>query len=136
MGIKVKGVREAQEKLNAVVGDITGRKAVRAMTGALIIIGSEAAAITPIATSTLVNSQFRELSVSGTRITGRIGYSANYAVYVHEASGKLKGRPRPKKNGVAQGNYWDTGGEPQFLEKGAKRGKPSVDAFIKKEMQL
>lgn len=136
MGIKVKGVREAQAKLNAVIGDITGRKAVRAMTGALIIIGSEAAAITPVATSTLVNSQFRELSVTGTRITGRVGYSANYAIYVHEASGKLRGTPRPKKKDKDQGNYWDTGGEPQFLEKGAERGKLAVDAFIKKEMQL
>lgn len=39
---------------------------------------------TPIDTSTLINSQFRETKVNGTRITGRVGYSASYAVYVHD----------------------------------------------------
>lgn len=136
MGVKVKGIRQAQQNLNRLVGDIQGRKAVRAMTSALIIIGSEAAAITPRATSTLVNSQFRELSTHGSRIIGRIGYTAAYALFVHEASGKLKGRPRAKRNGVAQGNYWDPSGEPKFLEKGAERAMDAADAVIKREMSL
>ncbi len=141
MGIKVKGVREAQEKLNAVVGDITGRKALRAIHSALIIIGTEAATMTPIATGTLINSQFRDVDFKGTRLTGRIGYSANYAVYVHNAPGKYlgAGKARSVPKGSAKGslgNIWDATGEPKFLEKGADKTRSQVDAIIKKELSL
>jgi len=136
MGVKVKGIEQAKQNLNRLIGDIQGRKAVRAMTSALIMIGSEAAAITPRATSTLVNSQFREISTHGSRIIGRVGYTAAYALFVHEASGKLKGRPRAKVNGVSRGNYWDPSGEPKFLEKGAESVRDAVDAVIKREMSL
>ena len=136
MGVKVKGVREAQANLERLIGDIQGRKAVRAIQSALLLIGQEAAIRTPVATSTLINSQFRELSVMGSRLVGKIGYSANYAAAVHAASGKLKGQPRPIKDGVAQGNYWDPRGEPRFLEKGADAARDAVDAIIKKELSL
>ncbi|WP_409042844.1 hypothetical protein [Mannheimia haemolytica] len=43
-----------------------------------------AAHYTPVDTSTLINSQFTEMEVNGTRLIGRVGYSANYAAYVHD----------------------------------------------------
>lgn len=89
--------------------------------------------MTPVAaTSNLINSQFQEMMVNGTRITGRVGYSANYAVYVHEAKGTLKGKPRPASQGG--GNYWDPSGEPQFLTKGANDERDNVDAAILREL--
>ncbi|CAM3951910.1 hypothetical protein PLGE761_02495 [Pluralibacter gergoviae] len=154
MGVKVRGIREAKANLNRIVGDIQGRKVVRALQSALILIGSRAAYYTPIDTSTLLNSQFREMVVNGTIITGRIGYSANYAAYVHAMTGKLKGQPRadfgmtsnrsdvgPKKptafgGGTGKGNYWDPHAEPQFLTKGANEERDAIDAVIKKEMSL
>lgn len=134
MGVKVRGIREAKANLNRIVGDIQGRKVVRAIKSALLIVAPEAAGMTPRATSTLINSQFQEVMVNGTLITGRIGYSANYAVYVHEAKGTLKGKPRPAKRGG--GNYWDPSGEPKFLEKAGERRKSDVDAVVKKELSL
>ncbi|MEG2041847.1 MAG: HK97 gp10 family phage protein, partial [Hafnia sp.] len=50
MGIKVKGISQAKKNLDALVGDIQGRKVVRAMQSALIIGGSQAALYTPIDT--------------------------------------------------------------------------------------
>ncbi|EMT6385066.1 HK97 gp10 family phage protein, partial [Providencia rettgeri] len=50
-----------------------------AMQRFLIDAGTQAAVYTPIDTSTLINSQFRTVTVNGTRVTGRIGYSASYA---------------------------------------------------------
>lgn len=134
MGVKVRGIREAKANLNRIVGDIQGRKVVRAIKSALLIVAPEAAGMTPRATSTLINSQFQEVMVNGTRITGRIGYSANYAIYVHGAKGTLKGKPRPAKQGG--GNYWDPSGEPKFLEKAGERRKSDVDAVVKKELSL
>ncbi len=59
MGVKVTGIREAKSRLNALIGDIRGRKVVRAMYKALYIGSAQAALYTPIDTSTLINSQFR-----------------------------------------------------------------------------
>ncbi|WP_232415819.1 HK97 gp10 family phage protein [Klebsiella oxytoca] len=146
MGIKVKGISQAQNKLNRIIDDVRGRKAVRALQSALILIGARAAYYTPIDTSTLINSQFREIETRGVRITGRIGYSANYAAYVHEMPGKLKGQPRAHfgstrsgqqfGGGTGTGNYWDPHAEPQFLAKGANEERDAVDAVIRKEMSL
>jgi hypothetical protein len=122
MGVKVKGIREAQQNLNRLIGDIQGRKAVRALQSALIIGSSQAALYTPIDTSTLINSQYRELEVSGTRITGRVGYSANYAVFVHDPN-----VPQSFRRATAQ---------KEFLTKGFEDTRDLIDRTIKKEMSL
>lgn len=141
MGVKVRGIQQARRNLDALIGDIQGRKALRAIKSALFIIAPEAAAITPVATSTLINSQFNEVMVNGTRITGRIGYSANYALYVHNAPGKYLGamKLRPVEKGQAKGSMgyiWDKTGEPQFLAKAVEKTRDDVDAVIRKEMAL
>lgn len=122
MGIKVKGISQAKKNLNALVGDIQGRKVVRAMQSALIIGGSQAALYTPIDTSTLINSQFREMTVNGNRVTGRVGYSANYAAYVHDPS-------------VPQ-NFRRATARKEFLTKGFEDTQRQIDAVIAKEMSL
>ncbi|EPM0362600.1 HK97 gp10 family phage protein [Klebsiella aerogenes] len=135
MGVKIRGVEQAKRNLDRIIGDIQGRKVVRAIKSALLIVAPEAARMTPVAkSSVLINSQFQEVMVNGTRITGRVGYSANYAVYVHEAKGTLKGKPRPLSQGG--GNYWDPAGEPQFLKKAGDETRNAVDAVIKKELSL
>ncbi|SAI08259.1 hypothetical protein [Enterobacter hormaechei] len=122
MGIKVKGISQAKKNLNALVGDIQGRKVVRAMQSALIIGGSQATLYTPIDTSTLINSQFREITVNGNRVTGRVGYSANYAAYVHDPS-------------VPQ-NFRRATARKEFLTKGFEDTQRQIDAVIAKEMSL
>ncbi|EOX6879132.1 HK97 gp10 family phage protein [Enterobacter roggenkampii] len=154
MGIKVRGAARVERNIDRILNDIQGRKIIRALQSAMILIGARAAYYTPIDTSTLINSQFREIDAGGVFITGRIGYSANYAAYVHEASGKLKGQPRahfgvtsnrsefgpqkPKEfgGGTGTGNYWDPHGEPQFLTKGANDERDNVDAVMRKELSL
>ncbi|NKG32493.1 HK97 gp10 family phage protein [Erwinia rhapontici] len=122
MGVKIKGVREAKQNLNRLVDDIQGRKAVRALQSALIIGSSQAALYTPIDTSTLINSQFRELEVKGTRLTGRVGYSANYAVYVHDPE-------------VTQ-TFRRATAQKEFLTRGFEDTRELIDRTIKKEMAL
>ncbi|OYI64056.1 hypothetical protein CI688_00410 [Shigella sonnei] len=122
MGIKVKGISQARKNLNALVGDIQGRKTIRAMQSALIIGGSQAALYTPIDTSTLLNSQFRDITVNGNRVTGRVGYSANYAVYVHDPS-------------VPQ-TFLRSTARKEFLNKGFEDMRSQIDAVIKKELSL
>lgn len=132
MAAKMRGIQQAIKRTQQIVGEITGEKAVSAIKAANYIIRTESASMTPVATSVLINSQYDTVEVNGTRITGKIGYAANYALYVHNASGKLAGKPRSNGNGT----YWSPGGEPQFLTKGARRTKDLVDSVIKKEMTL
>ena len=154
MGVEVRGIQQAQESLRQIIDDIQGRKVVRAIQSALVIVGAQAAIYTPVDTSTLLNSQFREIMVNGTRVTGRVGYSANYAAYVHAMPGKLKRQPRahfgktsnrsefgpqkPKEfgGGTGTGNYWDPHGEPQFLTKAGKETRDQIDAVMRKELSL
>lgn len=132
MPAKLKGINEAIARTSQIVDEIIATKAVRALKSATYIIRTESATLTPIDTSTLINSQFDTVEVNGTRITGKVGYSAKYALYVHNASGKLAGKPRSNGNGT----YWSPGGEPQFLTKAAQRTKDLIDGVIKKEMKL
>lgn len=154
MGIKVKGIEQTKRNLNKLIDDIKGRKIARAIKSATIIIGTEAAVLTPVDTSNLINSQYTELLPQGSKIIGKIGYTASYAAAVHNASGKLKGQPRadfgitsnrsefgPQKpvsfgGGTGNGNYWDPHAEPHFLTKGADKAKDTVDAVVKKELSL
>ncbi|UQY45301.1 HK97 gp10 family phage protein [Mixta hanseatica] len=122
MGVKIKGVRQAQQNLNALIGDIQGRKAARAIQSALIIGSSQASLYTPIDTNTLINSQFRELNANGTRLTGRVGYSANYAAYVHDPN-------------IPQ-NFRRSTAQKEFLTKGFEDTRDVIDRTIKKEMEL
>lgn len=59
------------------------REAARGMTQALILGASEAAVMTPIDTSTLLNSQFRNVRADGDKVVGTVGYTAAYAEPVH-----------------------------------------------------
>ncbi|HCI6403530.1 TPA: HK97 gp10 family phage protein [Klebsiella variicola subsp. variicola] len=135
MGAKVRGIRQAKANLDRIIGDIQSRKAVAAVASGLNIIGIAAAIKTPVGkTSVLINSQSQEVMANGTRITGRLVYSANYSVYVHEAKGTLKGQPRPASQGG--GNYWDPSGEPKFLEKAAEEERSKVLDAMKRELKL
>ncbi|WP_264041540.1 HK97 gp10 family phage protein [Pectobacterium carotovorum] len=120
--VKVTGIRESKAKLAALIGDIQGRKAVRALQSAMLIGGAQAALYTPIDTSTLINSQFRELVVNGTRLTGRVGYTANYATYVHDPNVKQTFRRATAKK--------------EFLKEGFEETRSQIDAVVKKEMAL
>ncbi|ENE4829203.1 HK97 gp10 family phage protein [Klebsiella michiganensis] len=131
MGAKVRRVNN----LDKIIKDVTQRKAMAAVASGLNIIGIAAAIKTPVGkTSVLINSQSQEVMANGTRITGRLVYSANYSVYVHEAKGALKGQPRPASQGG--GNYWDPSGEPKFLEKAAEEERSKVLDAMKRELKL
>ncbi|MCK7002068.1 HK97 gp10 family phage protein [Enterobacter kobei] len=122
MGIKVKGISQAKKNLNALVGDIQGRKIIRALQSAMILGAARAALYTPIDTSALLNSQFREIVTDGAVITGRVGYSTNYAVYVHDpANPQIFRRSTAKK---------------EFLTAGFEEERGAIDDVVRKELSL
>lgn len=112
------------------------RLAARAITQALVLGGSEAASLTPVHHGVLLNSAFRQVEKDGDRIVGTAGYTAAYALAVHEAKGKLAGKPRPLEGGRAQGVFWGPGGEPHFLKKGFQKAKPQIDSIFTGAMKV
>lgn len=101
--------------LSKFVGKVE-RRAARGMLSALLIGSSEAAVMTPIATSTLLNSQYRSVTKQGTKIVGRVGYTADYALPVHDPE-----NPQKFRRATA---------EKSFLTKGFEQSKPQIRAAL------
>jgi len=76
----------------------------KVMTEWLIIAGTESAALTPIDTSTLINSQYRDVFQGVESVSGRIGYFADYAYFVHSPKFPMKfRRASAEKNFLKKG---------------------------------
>lgn len=142
-----RGIKEAKAATAKLVGRIAGDLTERTVTEILIIGAGYASLLTPVDTSLLINSQYRQVTHIFGATFGRVGYTAAYAAAVSEMSGKLKGQPRADfgttregvsfGGGTGVGNYWDPGGEPDFLRKGFERdGKDDIKAAIKRGMAL
>ena len=92
------------------------QKAARGVTQALIIGASEASVMTPVDTSKLLNSQFRNVAKEGSKIVGTVGYTAEYAKYVHDPNVKQRFRRSTA--------------EKEFLKKGFEEAEPNIRAVI------
>lgn len=93
------------------------RRAARGMTQALVLGASEASVLTPIDTSTLLNSQFRKVDKQGDRIVGTVGYTADYALPVHDPA-------NPQ-------NFRRASARKEFLKEGFERAEPNIRAVLK-----
>lgn len=93
------------------------RKAARGVTQALILGSSEAAVLTPIDTSNLLNSQFRLIEQRGSEVVGTVGYTAEYALPVHDPAVKQV--------------FHRASAEKEFLSKGFERQRGNIDAAMK-----
>lgn len=91
--------------------------AARSMAQALILGASEAAAMTPIDTSVLINSQYRVVDKQGSKIVGRVGYTADYALAVHDPDNKQ--------------NFRRAGARKEFLKLGFEQAEPQIRAIVK-----
>ena len=142
----IKGMAQLRRNVRKQLTLAIPSHAERAMHIATSIIGGYATLMTPVDTSNLINSQYRIVKNTGTKIVAAIGYTAKYAAAVHEMSGKLKGQPRAHfgvtKAGVAfgggteRGNYWDPDAEPQFLRKAGDENLSEIDQAVERAMKL
>lgn len=138
----VTGLDQVVGRLKLVMDEAKGERTNKAITEMLIIGGENSAVLTPIDTSTLINSQGRELWATATGQSGALYYGAKYAKWVHNMPGTLKGqlrnhfgRTRAGVNfggGTLGGRYWDPDAEPKFLEKGMQQMAVDAEAILKK----
>ena len=97
--------------------DRVQRNAARGMTQALLLCASEASVLTPIDTATLLNSQFRKVEPQGKGVLGTAGYTADYALPVHDPD-------NPQ-------NFRRASATKEFLKKGFERAEPNIRAVLK-----
>ena len=112
-----KGLKEAQEATKKLIESIGGKRVEAALTGAAGIGRARGLTLTPMALGTLVNSQFMEVVPTDKGWRARIGFTAEYAAWVHKAPGTLKGK-NVKRPIPGTGNVWDPEAVPHFLRVG------------------
>lgn len=98
-------------RLPQFVGDVRVRAA-RGMTQALVLGAAEASVLTPIATSNLLNSQYRRVELDGEKIVGSVGYTAEYALAVHDPD-------NPQ-------NFRRASAKKEFLKLGFEQAEPNI----------
>ncbi len=119
-GVKVQKVRIIN-KLPEFINEVE-RRGARAVLGALVLGSSEASVLTPIDTGTLINSRFNMLRQEGTKLVGTAGYTAEYALPVHDPE-----NPQQFRRASA---------EKLFLAKGFENAKPAIDALMVKTLKV
>jgi hypothetical protein len=97
------------------------RKATRAVTKMVITGAAHASVMTPIATSTLINSQYRKVGKVGSKVRGAVGYTADYAAPVHDPD-------------VAQ-TFRRPTAEKEFLRKGFEESAELLRSIVRDEMK-
>jgi hypothetical protein len=119
-----------------VLANIKARQAVMgtAMNKALRLAGlklqRESQQKVPVNFGNLKASAYTRVEGTGMKTVVTVGFTAFYAVYVHEAVGMvLKGQPRPQGRGL----YWDPQGKAQakFLEEPARTMAPELLQIIR-----
>jgi len=95
----------------------------------------ESQRLVPVNFGVLKASAFTRAEGEGLGTEVNVGYTAAYAIYVHEnVEMKLKGQPRPG----GKGRYWDPQGRGQskFLEEPARRLAPELKQIILDNMKI
>ena len=93
------------------------RRAEGAIVQAMVIGASHASVFTPVATSNLLNSQHKRLTVSPQQIKGTVSYTADYAKHVHDPNVKQTFRRSTARK--------------EFLKLGFEEAEPAIKAAIR-----
>ncbi|MDF3917517.1 hypothetical protein P3W43_01465 [Salinicola salarius] len=114
----IKGGRNVRRNFARTVGRIAGPLTDRVVTEILIIGEGYAVNLTPVDTSNLINSRFRQVTSTTTGTKGVVAYTAEYAAAVHDGGEK---------------NWQKAAAEDEFLAKGFQRdGRADIEAHIRR----
>lgn len=129
----VRGIERVRVNSRRRFGRAAGEVTDRAVYTLLSSGAAFAAILTPVETGNLINSQYApQLRRGNGFTTGHVGYTADYAGAVHDMPGTLKGLPRAS----GRGNYWDPGGQPEFLEQGIEEVMKTGMGVLRREYRV
>ncbi|WP_252108839.1 MULTISPECIES: hypothetical protein [unclassified Halomonas] len=120
--MSVRGGRNVRRNFSRVVSRIAGPLTDRVVTEVLIIGEGYAVNLTPVDTSNLVNSRFRQITNTATGTVGVVVYTAAYAAEVHDAGPK---------------NWKKAAAEDRFLERGFERdGRADIETHLARSYRV
>ncbi len=122
----ISGINQVNNKIRKSVSVIAGSKSHVALTRIGIIGQGHAMRMTPVDTSNLINSQFRVITKTANGFKMTIGYTANYASYVHEKPENFSAA-----GPVKTVTFKKAAAEKEFLKKGFER-----DGFAQIQKEL
>ena len=126
-------IKSVNDRYKKTVGDIDERQE-RVVTAILIPIQSNAAFYTPQDTNALINSQYRRIVVNQNGlIIGRVGYTQDYALPLHERADWM---PRPPNSPGKRGGGYNPNATHHFLERGARDSIDEIKTIIKSMNKL
>ena len=145
--IKLEGLPQVLSRLKGATGDMQN-KAGRGLKLAGMFLQRESQKIVPVQLGNLKNSAFTRSMGTGLRTDVTVGYTAEYATYVHEDLDKAHGtafnvkhadeiRSATKKQRTAAGGLFNRGEEQQakFLETPARTKRTEMLAIIAAEIK-
>ncbi len=138
--VQILGVKKIQANMKLQTAAM-GVRVAGGLKVAGLLLQRESQLLVPVDEGPLKASAFTRASGVGFATSVTVGYTALYALFVHElVKMKLKGKPRPKreKGGKTRGFYWDPQGRAQakFLEAPARRLLPQMRAIVFKFAKL
>ncbi len=110
----------------------------RGLKAAGLVLQRESQQFAPVEFGNLKASAYTAATGAGFSAVIEVGYTAAYALFVHEAVAmKLKGQPR-LPSPPHQGHYWDPQGKAKakFLEEPARRLQPQLLAIIAAQTKI
>lgn len=131
---QVEGVRDVLNNLNRANQRIAEGIS-RGLRLAGLTLQRESQKLVPVDFGVLKNSAFTRVVGQGYGTVVSVGYTASYAMFVHEKVGmKLKGQPRPG----GRGRYWDPQGRAQakFIEEPSRRLAPELVRIIQQNAAI
>lgn len=127
----LKGLDSVIKNLNKEISNIEG-DIFDGLKAAGLFIEGEAVELAPAEFDVLRGSSFSQAERRTNGSVVKVGFTAEYAAFVHEMPMKNKGKPRTGKapNGrKRKGSYWSNG-ENKFLEKAVKRNMNKILKII------
>lgn len=107
-------------------------KAIESAMGSIVLrIKSDAVRLAPSDYANLRGSAYANTENRLGKIIGIVGFSANYALFVHE---NLEQKGKGTKRASGRGTTWNNG-EPQFLFKAVNRNKDYIKTKLKEAMK-
>jgi hypothetical protein len=126
--VNLKGQRELLRNLRRTIQEIEGDVDTGLSIG-LSEIKADAVENAPVEFGVLRNSAFSQVLRRAGEIFGRVGFTADYAPFVHEMPEVNRGKPRTGKG--KRGTYWQGGGR-KFLERAVMAGLDNVTRAIRR----
>ena len=138
---KVEGLDTVMRNLNREIAGIKSRTLAGLMEAGLQVQRSAQRRV-PVDTGNLKASAYtrKRPEARSDRPEVEVGFTAAYAVYVHETmEQKLKGKPRPSRGYKSgQGRYWDPQGQagPKFLQRAVAENADKIVAIVQRRARV